>query len=86
MLFKTSKNSWYFINQGIIMLNYNDFRKALSLFNKALALEPENLVAQFHRGSTLYKLERTKEALQSLEKVIQGDPKNIDALLNKGLH
>ncbi len=53
MLFETSKNSWHFINQGIIMLNYNDFRKALSLFNKALALEPENLVAQFHRGSTL---------------------------------
>ena len=49
MIFDTSKNSWYFINKGIESLNYNNLTKALSLFDKALLVEPENLVAQFHK-------------------------------------
>jgi len=64
MILDTSKNSWHFINKGIESLNYNNLTKALSLFDIALLAEPENLVAQFHKGSTLYKLEKIKEAIE----------------------
>lgn len=57
MMLETSKNSWHYINEGITATNYNSFKKAISRFNKALQIEPENMVAQFHKGTTLYKIE-----------------------------
>ena len=75
MILDKSKNSWHFINKGISWINYNDLKKALSSFDKALGVEPDNLVAQFHKGTTLYKLERTLEAMECFNKIIQSDPK-----------
>ena len=85
MILQTSKNSWHYINKGISWINYNELKKALSHFDKALHVEPDNLVAQFHKGTTLYKLDRIDEAILCFDKIIDADPKNIDALLNKGL-
>jgi Flp pilus assembly protein TadD len=50
VIFDTSKNSWHHINKGISWINYNDLKKAVSHFDKALNLEPDNLVAQLHKG------------------------------------
>jgi Tfp pilus assembly protein PilF len=42
MVLKKSKNAWHFLNQGLIAAHYNQFKKAISYFNKAILLEPEN--------------------------------------------
>ena len=63
MILENSKNSWHYINEGITSVNYNNFKKALSRFDKALQIESDNLVAQFHKGLTLYKLEKFNEAM-----------------------
>ncbi len=56
MILQRSKNAWYFLNQGFEAVYYSQFNKAVSKFNKAISIEPENVVAQLHKGRTLYKM------------------------------
>ena len=85
MILQNSKNAWYFLNQGLTAVYYSQFKKAVSKFNKAISLEPENIVAQFHKGTTLYKMGNFQNAIICFEHVLSIDPKNLDALYNKGL-
>ena len=34
MLLKKSKNAWHFLNQGLIAVHYNQFKKAISILIK----------------------------------------------------
>jgi len=85
MILQNSKNAWYFLNQGLTAVYYSQFKKAVSKFNKAISLDPENIVAQFHKGTTLYKMENFQNAIICFDHVLSTDPKNLDALYNKGL-
>ena len=49
MILENSKNAWYYLNQGLTAVYYNEFKKAVSKFNKSISLEPENMVAYFHK-------------------------------------
>ena len=46
MIIDKSKNSWHFINKGISWINYDELKKALSSFDKAVRLEPDKLLYQ----------------------------------------
>ena len=60
MIFQRTENAWHFINQGLESMNYEQYKKAIPKFNKAISLEPHNHVAQLHKGRSLYKIEITK--------------------------
>ena len=85
MILKNSKNAWYYLNQGLTAVYYNQFKKAVSKFNKAISLEPENTVALLHKGRTLYKMENFQNAVICFDNILSIDPKSLDALYNKGL-
>jgi tetratricopeptide (TPR) repeat protein len=63
MMLKNSSNAWYFLNQGLTAVYYNNFKKSISNFNKAISLDPDNLIAQLHKGTTLYKMKDFQQAL-----------------------
>ena len=76
MILQNSKNAWYFLNQGLTAVYYNQFKKAVLKFNKAISLEPENIVAQLHKGRTLYKLDDFQNAIICFDKILSIDPKS----------
>ena len=80
MILQNSKNAWYFLNQGLEAVYYNQFKKDVSKFNKTISLEPENIVAQLHKGRTLYKLEDFQNAIICFDNILSIDPKSLDAL------
>ena len=61
--------------------NYDD---ALSIYDKILQNEPNNISALIDKGVTLQNLGKFKKAIILFDKVIELSPKNIDAILNKG--
>ena len=80
MLLKKSKNAWHFLNQGLIAVHYNEFKKAISYFDKGILLEPENIVLQLHKGMTLHKIKNFQNAIICYDNILFIDPKNLDAL------
>ncbi len=83
---KIKKNSWHHLNEGLEAVYYSQFNKDVSKFNKALSLEPENIVAQLHKGRTLYKIEDFQNAIICFDIILSIDPKNLDAYTTKVLH
>ena len=85
MIFQRTDNAWYFINKGLESMNYDQYKKAIPKFNKAISLEPHNHVALLHKGRSLYKIGDYQNALQCFNTILKSDPKHLDALLNQGL-
>ena len=57
---------------------------ALTCFDEALALDPENGEILVKRGTALERLERTEEAISSYERAIRLDQSLTNAYLLKG--
>ena len=78
-----SSSQW--INKGRDLDNNSHYDDAISCYEKAIALEPQNEVAWFNKGLALYKQGKYDEAIQSYDKAIEIDPQDTDAWINKGL-
>ncbi len=52
--------------------------------NKALKINPKDMVALIDKGSALAEIEEFKKSIQSYDKALKIQPKNIFALINKG--
>mgnify|MGYP001185798063 CR=1 FL=1 len=85
MLLKKSKNSWHFLNQGLTAVYYNQFKKAISHFNKAILLEPENIVFQLHKGMTLHKIKNFQNAIICYDNILLIDPKRVELTQYNGV-
>ena len=72
-------------NQGITELNLGNPKKALSIFNKILELEPDNINALLKKGNILGKFGKYTESILIYDKVLSIESQNILALVNKGL-
>lgn len=57
--------------KGIEQLKLTDFSIALSNFNNAIALDPDNVIALLHKGIALDKLEYHQTAINTFKKVIE---------------
>ena len=68
MILENSKNAWHYLNQGLTAVYYNKFKKAVSKFSKSISLEPENMVAHLHKGTTLYKMKDYQKAILRFDK------------------
>ena len=58
---------------------------ALSVLDKVLAREPENLDAWSHRGAALAALKRHDEALACYDRVLAADPSRIKVEFHRGI-
>ncbi|MDM8542407.1 tetratricopeptide repeat protein [Desulfococcaceae bacterium HSG9] len=66
-------------------LGVNKPKIALSLFNKALAMEPNNEMTHYNLGLALSEQGRSEEALPHHYMVLRLKPDNINALINLGV-
>ncbi|OYQ65540.1 hypothetical protein B9G53_07035 [Pseudanabaena sp. SR411] len=57
------------------MMAIEDYRQAITIYNKALKIQPDNVIALLDKGFALFKLERYEEALKDLQKATDLDTK-----------
>lgn len=73
---------------AVSLYSLNRYEEALPAFERAEAIgfaeypNIESLTLQY-KGQTLYFLDRDEDAIQVLDRVLQADPDNVDALLYK---
>jgi tetratricopeptide (TPR) repeat protein len=65
---------------GIVLCN-----KILAYYDKALAIDPNNVHSLYNKGLTLDNLGNHTEAIVYYHKALAIDPKDIYALISKGL-
>jgi tetratricopeptide (TPR) repeat protein len=62
---------------GVDALDMKNFEEAVRLFEKAAAIEPQNLQYQYYIGLTYARLKKNSEALNIFESLIEKDPKRF---------
>ena len=78
-------------NLGVKEYQKENYDKAISYFNKAIELDPNNAVAYHNRGlvyfktGSYYNTEPFYEAISDFSKAIEVDPNYVDAYYNRGL-
>ena len=60
---------------GIDALDMEDFDEAARFFEKATAMEPQNLEFQYYIGVAYVRLKKTQEALEIFESLVTAEPK-----------
>jgi tetratricopeptide (TPR) repeat protein len=73
------------LRQGATSFQARDFARALSSFDRALAISPDDTRVLNYRARTLEALGRLDEALKSLEQAVTLDPDNAADWRNRGL-
>jgi len=70
-----------FADLGDVLNRTGDARGALKALDQALALEPDDPAALFHRGEAYLALDRVEDAKSSFSDVFAADPKRAELLL-----
>ncbi|MGI0027794.1 MAG: tetratricopeptide repeat protein, partial [Nitrosopumilaceae archaeon] len=65
-----SKDSSEFISRGISFSKENNFKKAISCFDKVLKIDAKSVVALLHKGLALRELGRNEEAIVCYDSVL----------------
>ena len=82
-----------YTSQGVSCLEKGHFEDAVSEFNKAIDLDPDNAVAYVARGSAYFKLDRLDnaisdynfdKAISDFSKAIELNPDDVYAYINRG--
>ena len=71
-------------NKGMALLNLRKYKQAIEWYNKALAIDSEDVSALRQKGWALYKLGKNKQAIEWYNKALAIDPNNVIALDSKG--
>ncbi len=72
------------IDKGNILLNWERYQEALSAFNEAIRLDPQDALAYNGKANALHYLRQYQEALSAFNEAIRLDPQEISAHFNKG--
>ncbi len=64
------------IEQGVAYCKNGDFAKGVELFDRALAVSPNDLVALSNRARALSRIERLEDSLIDFEKLVDLQPTN----------
>lgn len=72
-------------DSAIIEFNLGNYKKALTLFDQVLEIEPLHVIALIKKGNILGKYAKYSDAIVCYDKALSVEPKNPLALVNKGL-
>lgn len=75
----------FFKTRADASLGKGEFAVALSDYDKAVTLKPDNAVAFLNRGKTHYNLKDYPKAAADFDKSIELDPKDSKAYYNRGI-
>ncbi len=78
------KTAQQFLKEGDSLYRHKRYEEALTAYEQAIRLDPNNAVAHYNKGNTLNDLKRHKEALAACEQAISLDPNYALAYNNKG--
>ena len=56
------------------------YDEAIALFDRILAIDPDNLDALVAKGNALYALGKNEQAVSYYDKALEIDPNNSDAM------
>jgi len=74
-----------YLNRGIVNMNMGNRYQAMEDFNAALKLRPDLYEAMYFKGKMLGENGKFDEAIELLSKVIDHDPRDLGALIHRGL-
>jgi tetratricopeptide (TPR) repeat protein len=74
-----------YLNRGITNMNLGNRYQAMEDFNAALKLKPDLYEAMYFKGKMLGENGKFDEAIALLSKVIDYNPQDLGALINRGL-
>ena len=66
------------------LITFENIKKAITAFDKAIEINPANEEVYFNKGLALYIENRYDEAIAAFDKVIELNPENVDAYNKKG--
>jgi tetratricopeptide (TPR) repeat protein len=72
------------LGKGQSMLSLDDPHGAISCFEEALQLDPQNAEAWVRKGTALERLQQLDQAIECYDRALQGDPSLTVAYLHKG--
>lgn len=73
-----------FIGMGNVAFDMNRFDSAVSSYNQALSINPDNSEIQYKKGLAFYYQQKYDEAAQTFTNLFQKDPTYFDALQKLG--
>jgi tetratricopeptide (TPR) repeat protein len=72
------------IDKGNILLSWKRFQEALSVFDEAIRLNPQEALAYNGKGNALQYLRQYQEALSAFDEAIRLNPQDFTPHFNKG--
>jgi tetratricopeptide (TPR) repeat protein len=69
-----------YLAEGEILTQAKQYQEAFDLYNEALSRMPDNLSLLYARALSAEKLDKIAIALADLKKLVEADPKNVQAL------
>jgi len=84
-LFGSKVNPEDLMYNAMSMMEKNQPKVAISLFNKILKQDSENVSALFNKGLALNQRKKYSDAVTCFDKLIEINPKDAQALNNKGI-
>ena len=79
---KAPDNKYAYNNLGILITRAGEVEEGISLFRKALEIDPMHHPARNNLGAALAKSGRIREAATQFSTVLESDPGNPDARRN----
>lgn len=80
------KNPAFYYNKAIILHNNKQYEKAIGYYDKADKSDPDNNIELLtNQAYAYFELANYKQTIKLFDKVLSINPKNNDALINKGL-
>ncbi len=70
---------------GNMYYDAQSYPTAIDYYQRALALEPKNDLVRTDMATAMFYLGSTDEALKEINRALADNPKNLDALFNRGI-
>jgi tetratricopeptide (TPR) repeat protein/S1-C subfamily serine protease len=84
-IIQTKPEAYSYNNRGVAKSALGNNQGAISDFDRAIAINPQRLMAYYNRGIAKYILGNKQGAISDFDKAIALDPKMAKAYLNRGI-
>ena len=78
-----SSNAW--VQEGRMLTNSGKYNEAITAYDKAIEINPQNSLAWNGKGIVLDELGKFDEAIKAYNKAIEIDPQYFEAWTNNGV-